>query len=545
MISPKTLLTEHLDTWTTAIKAKSSVGRGSGKNQEFYGIKKLRELILELAVRGLLVPQDSKDEPASDLLQRIARERAKLVEAGTIREENSLSKIGPEEESTDVPSGWDWCRLGSITLIVRGITFPASEKSKSPEPGRIACLRTSNVQEQIEWDDLLFIREEFVRRDDQFVLKNDIVMSMANSRELVGKVAIVQATPSYKTTFGGFLGVIRPMIVAPHFVMILLRSPRVKEAMIGSASQTTNIANVSLSKLKPLALPLPPLAEQHRIVAKVDELMELCDQLEQKQEDNVRAHGTLVQTLLRALTTTSECGQFLQAWQQIATNFDTLFTTESSIDQLEQAILQLAVTGKIVEQEGEWQNAKLQELADEIVDCPHSTPKWTSEGKICVRTSQFQPGYLDLKDTRFVSEETYTERVQRLEPAVDDILYSREGGILGVACRVPPLTQLCLGQRMMLIRAGSSLVPRYLELVLNSPFITEIALRKTTGAAAPRVNVSTVKAYPIPFPALDEQHRIVAKVDELMALCDRLKSSFQIVQTTQLHLTDNLVEAAI
>jgi type I restriction enzyme S subunit len=117
------------------------------------------------------------------------------------------------------------------------------------------------------------------------------------------------------------------------------------------------------------------------------------------------------------------------------------------------------------------------------------------------------------------------ERIERLEPRADDILYSREGGILGIACRVPNGVRLCLGQRLMLIRAGSGMRADFLEVVLNSPFITDIAKARTTGGAAPRVNMSTVRAYPIPLPPLAEQHRIVAKVDQLMGLCDRLEAS--------------------
>lgn len=170
-----------------------------------------------------------------------------------------------------------------------------------------------------------------------------------------------------------------------------------------------------------------------------------------------------------------------------------------------------------------WAIAPLAHVALAVVDCPHSTPKWTFSGRICVRTNQFRPGRLELSGSRFVSEETFRERIERLQPQSDDILYSREGGILGVACRVPPDVDLGLGQRMMLIRSASICVPAFLELVLNSPIITNIALAKTTGGAAPRVNVATVKSYPIPIPPVAEQQQIVAKVDELMALCDRLE----------------------
>src|SRR5271166_810975 len=103
---------------------------------------------------------------------------------------------------------------------------------------------------------------------------------------------------------------------------------------------------------------------------------------------------------------------------------------------------------------GGWQIAPLAQLSKNIVDCPHTTPKWTNDGEICIRTNQLRPRFLDLSEPRYVSQQAYFKRVERLEPRADDILYSREGAILGIACRVPKGIRLCLGQRLMLIRAG-------------------------------------------------------------------------------------------
>ena len=102
--------------------------------------------------------------------------------------------------------------------------------------------------------------------------------------------------------------------------------------------------------------------------------------------------------------------------------------------------------GSIVLPSG-WQIAPLAQLSENIVDCPHTTPKWTDKGEICIRTNQLRPRALDLSEPRYVSPEAYIERIERLEPKADDILYSREGGILGIACRVPHGIRLCLGQR--------------------------------------------------------------------------------------------------
>ena len=111
------------------------------------------------------------------------------------------------------------------------------------------------------------------------------------------------------------------------------------------------VFHIEPTNLDPFPISIPPLSEQHRIVSKVDELMALCDQLEQQQTDHLAAHQILVQTLLSTLTQAADAAEFEQAWSRIADHFDTLFTTEASIDQLKKTLLQLAVMGKLVPQD--------------------------------------------------------------------------------------------------------------------------------------------------------------------------------------------------
>lgn len=338
-MSAEQLIIKHLDIWTSAHKTRSSAGRGIRQRLDLYGIKKLRDLIIQLALSGKLVPQIVTEETPSVIIDKIRQIRGEKNHK--VNSKQIFPAVQEDERLFDTPEGWEWVRLGEVVDIVRGITFPSSEKSKEPEKGRVACLRTTNVQDIIEWDDLLYIRNEFVSRNDQFIQHHDIVMSMANSRELVGKVALITEEPEHRTTFGGFLSVIRPLIILPKFLMLFFRNSRVREELIGSSSQTTNIANISLAKLNPFPFVFPSLDEQKNIVAKVDELMALCDELEQAQTDNIAAHSQLVEALLTTLTNSKDHQELQANWQRIAEHFDTLFTTEDSIDQLKQTILQL------------------------------------------------------------------------------------------------------------------------------------------------------------------------------------------------------------
>mgnify|MGYP000945074107 CR=1 FL=1 len=505
------------------------------------GIQKLRSLILELAVRGKLVPQDPNDEPASELLKRIARERTRLEAEGAGRKSKETPLVGEDEQPFALPNGWAWVRLGQIgdwgagatplrsNLRYYGGTIPWFKS------GELTADFISDAEEHVTE---LALKECSLRQNRA----GDVLIAMYGAT--IGKTAIL-AKPA--TTNQAVCACTPNTGVFNRYLLTLLKG--LKPNFIGQGAGGAQ-PNISREKIIATVTALPPEAEQHRIVAKVDELMALCDRLEAEQADAGVAHARLVETLLGTLTQSTDAAELAANWQRLAEHFDTLFTTEASLDALKQTILQLAVMGKLVPQgtghaDPGWAIKRLDKLCPEIVDCPHSTPKWTATGKLCVRTSQFRPGRLDLSASRFVSDSTFSERISRLKPKENDILYSREGGILGVACRVPLGIELCLGQRMMLIRPGRNVSSAFLELVLNSPMITQLAREKTTGGAAPRVNVATVKAYPIPIPPIDEQHRIVAKVDELMALCDRLKAGLAESRAQQECLATTLIESAL
>ncbi len=555
------LITDHIDIWSSALQTRSTAGRGSSGKIDLYGIKKLRELILELAVRGKLVPQDPNDEPASELLKRIVAEKAELVKQGKIKKQKPLPEISEDEKPFELPEGWEWVRLGFIT------NYGECDKAEPTDTDADTWIvelediekSTSRLLNRVK-----FSERPFKSSKNKFN-KNDVLYGKL--RPYLDKVLVADDSGVCSTeiipikVYGNIL---------PSYLRLLLKSPR----FIAYANESThgmNLPRLGTDKAINAVVELTAIAEQVRIVNKVDELMSLCDQLEQQSLTSLDAHQQLVETLLATLTDSQNAKELAENWSRINQHFDTLFTTEASIDALKQTILQLAVMGKLTEQEKActlecktslidglsiyddidkripktWSLSKLDNISSAIIDCPHSTPKWADKGFICVRTNQIKPGYLELNDSRYVSEQTYIERIQRLEPSFNDILYSREGGVLGVACRIPEDVKVCLGQRMMLIRSGDKVLSEYLEIVLNSPLITILARQMTTGGAAPRINVSTVKNYLIPLPPKEEQYQIIARVKELLNLGDTLKSHLQSAQQTQLHLADALTDAAL
>ena len=220
--------------------------------------KKTKSKILDLAISGKLVSQDPNDEPAIELLKR----------------------INPDFEPCDnshyenLPQGWVKLRLGDVCRFERGITFPSSAKCTIKQPGMIACIRTANVQDNLELDDLWYVGNEYIKGNtEKLVRKNDIIMSSANSRELVGKVSYVHDLTE-QMTFGGFVLNIRANeCILPFFLFLILRTLYLKGYYLTIVTQTTNIANLNTKILGDIEILLPPLTEQERIINSVTNIL--------------------------------------------------------------------------------------------------------------------------------------------------------------------------------------------------------------------------------------------------------------------------------
>jgi len=587
------VITSNLNLWSSALLTKSTAGRGSNGRQEVYGIKKLRELILELAVRGKLVPQDPNDEPASELLKRIQTERAELIAAGKIKKDKPQLPISDEDKPFDLSTGWEWVRLGDIAETIRGVTYGKSDASDSPLPDYVPLLRGNNINRFLNFDSLVFVPKKLLN-EEQYVKAGDIVIAMSSgSADLVGKAA--QATEDFSGGFGAFCGVIRSVSTeALIFFGFFFQTPLYRNRAAGHG-KGIGINNLQKTVLQTLEIPLPPLAEQRRIVAKVDELMALCDQLEQQQTNSIEAHQTLVETLLSTLTRVASQQELAEAWTRIANHFDTLFTTEHSIDQLKQTILQLAVMGKLVPQDPNeepasvllervakakgklveegvirkqdplpdiedaetpfilpagWSFVRLGEISKLITK--GSSPKWQgvsytdNPDDVLFVTSENVGSYVLLLDKKKYVEKKFNEVEPRSILEKGDFLMNIVGASIGRTAIYDIDVIANINQAVCLIRVFAELLDcKYLLHFFNSAICVSYMFDKQVDNARANLSMGNIARFVMPLPPLAEQHRIVAKVDKLMALCDALKTRLADAQTIQIHLADAIVEQAV
>ncbi|EED30567.1 restriction modification system DNA specificity domain protein [gamma proteobacterium NOR5-3] len=569
MSGPAQLLVDHLDIWTGAMERKSGSGRGNGGKIGLYGIDKLRSLILDLAVRGKLVPQDPVDGDVGELVPKIEAAAKKLIAKKAIRGASNCEPLPKDQHWYELPLSWQWIALGSCT------NYGYSDKTDGTDLGPDTWVLeledvekgTSRLLQKVRFEDRPF------QSSKSMFEAGDVIYGKL--RPYLDKVIVADEGGVCTTEMipvRGHFG------IDPRYLRLFLKSPHFVQ-YASSSVHGMNLPRLGTPKAREAPFPLPPLAEQKRIVAKVDELMTLADALEAGTRAGMATHETLVRELLAILVNSQDAHDLAQNWSRIETHFDTLFTTEESIDALKQNIVDLGVRGMLCAQDRTedssnqkklradrdaenfdldafekraalfrlppgWTIEPLSRVSSNIVDCPHTTPKWTDDGEICVKSDQIFAGHLDLSKPNYVSEDTYIERIARLEPREGDILYKREGGILGIGARIPAETKLCLGQRLMLIRANQAVLPPFLELVINSPWLQEFAKQKTTGGAAPRVNMTVVRAYPVPIPAIREQERILQRVDELFQLCERASKSLADLAGLEIKLSDAITASA-
>ncbi len=537
----ETLVTDHLDLWTTALKRKSTAGRGSSSKVELYGIKKLRELILELAVRGLLVPQDPNDEPASELLKMIAAEKAKLEKEGKIKNNKSLLPVDAEERPFELPEGWQWERFGNLAEHNAGKTLDQGRNQGE--------LRDYITTSNLYWGkfDLSGVRQMPIADADLDkcqAIHNDLLICEGGE---AGRAAVWNH--DYPICFQNHIHRARFWQgINPYYACRLLEKMSYS-GEINNYRKGVAISNMSGKALGSIPFPLPPLPEQHRIVAKVDELMALCDQLEQQTEASLGAHQTLVETLLSGLTSAADHAQFASAWQRIAGHFDTLFTTQESTNRLREVILYLAAKGILVKFPESSKRVVLKEILSfgpRNGFSPKESPNETGQKVLKLGATSY--GSLDLSQVKSFDDEI--EPDSHLWLRAGDILIQRGNSHIFVGSNVlieEDIENIIYPDLMMKLRVKEGILASYVSLYLSAPPARAHMWDSMTGTSGtmPKISKGVAESISIVVPSIDVQERIVLKTKQLLALCDQLKSRLSDAQTTQLHLADALVEQAI
>jgi type I restriction enzyme S subunit len=426
---------------------------------------------------------------------------------------------------------------------------------------------------------------------EQYSLQSfDLLFNTRNSKELVGKTCVFQNHVDAPILYNN--NILRAQFSIKYlsnFIDIWMRSPSGKIKLDEIKSGTTNVWAIYQGKLEIFLCAIPPLEEQHRIVAKVDVLMDLCDQLEAQTESSIDAHKTLVEVLLATLTDAKDADELNDDWQTISQHFDVLFTTQASIEQLKQTILQLAVMGKLVKQdpkdepaskllerittekqqlikEGKikkqkplppitdeekpfeqpdgWEWVRFSFLSNEIATGPFGSmihkSDYVKDGIPLINPSHMIESKI-IEDPTIAVTKTKAEELSSYILYENDIVMARRGEMGRCALVTDREKGWLCGTGSFVLRFNSSLSRSYILLLFKTKWIKEYLGGESIGTTMTNLNHGILNKLPLLIPPLDEQDRIILQVDKLMDLCDLLKANLNQAQTTQLHLTDAIV----
>jgi type I restriction enzyme S subunit len=520
-------------------------------------VSRLRRFILDLAVRGKLVEQ----APG---------------------ECSETSEAPAAEEPFPLPSNWSCVALGGVLHMINGRAFkPSDWLSKGLPIVRIQNL--NNESAPFNCCDPNSVDEKHIIEDGTFLIS-------------------WSGTPG--TSFGAFIWRRGKAALNQHIFKCLPTGTEYQDRflqlaingrldeMIAKAHGGVGLQHITKGKLEALALPLPPLAEQHRIVEKVDELMMLCDRLEASQNERESRRDRLVMASLNRLSQPTDPDEFKKDAGFHLRNLNRLSTKPEHIKEVRKAILNLAVRGKLVpqdEREGtaadllirideekarltkakkisrrkpvprptideggfpvpsRWEWCRLEHLIYTVGDGPHFSPQYVDadRGIPFLSTRNISSGGFQLDDLKYVSREDHQEFVKRIRAERDDVLYTK-GGTTGIAVVNDLSFEFSVWVHIAILKVPvDHIYSRFLALALNSPHCYEQSQRLTHGIGNRDLGLTRMILITIPLPPLAEQKRIVAKVDELMAICDQLEKQLESQQKESRRLLEALLHEAL
>jgi len=563
------------------------------------GVDELRDLILQLAVTGKLVPQNSTESSANLLVESIKATKAKLLKAKSISKQSIFLTIPDQDKPFSEPAGWVFVRLGEVSNRIGSGSTPRGGKSAYTETG-IPFFRSQNVWNNgLKLHDVAYIPDStHEKMSNTAVYAKDILLNITGAS--LGRCALIPNEFKHGNVSQHVTIIRATEPETRKYLHLCILSPHTQDMIW---KRQVGMAREGLSKkvLEQFEIPLPPLEEQKRIVAKVDELMALCDTLEAQQQQQaqtvLRANTAAINSLLNPApqsgqnspkttekeTSTTPENSFEQNWQRIAQHFNTLYGCTlpmpkgqgrkkkylvglENVKALRQVILKLAVTGflthrgdgsankdlealrsarqqlertKVIRKykvdalskkeigfviPKEWEISRLGEITDVSSG---STPLkgkmyYYEDGSIPWVTSSLTcREFIDEAETLITPQAVEECGLRIYKPGTLLLAMYGQGKTRGqvTELRIPATTnQACAAISFF---EGHDNLKGFIKLVLWKLYdeLRELA----DGGAQPNLNGIKVKATAVPFPPLEEQKRIVTKVDQLMTLCDQLE----------------------
>ena len=481
-------------------------------------LKEFREHILDLAIRGKLVDQRPEEGTAEDLYQQIQEEKQNLIKEGKLKKEKTLAPIEDDEIPFDIPENWKWVRWGNLSKFIQ---YGLNEPAKSS--GEFKYVRISDIQDgKVNWENTPYCDISSAEAKSYLLKSNDILF--ARTGGTVGKSFLVENVPC-DAVFAGYL--IRTQCsdnVCPKYCKLFMES-NLYWNQLRSGTVATAQPNCNGTTLSKMMIPLPPLAEQKRIVAKVESYLSVIEKAEDLLKRKVDLDGQIKEKILqmaiqgKLVDQRPEEGTAEDLYQQIQEEKQNLIKEgklkkEKTLAPIEDDEIPFDIPEN-------WKWVRWGNLSKFIQYGLNEPAKSSGEFKY-VRISDIQDGKVNWENTPYCDISSAEAKSYLLKS--NDILFARTGGTVGKSFLVEnvPCDAVFAGY-LIRTQCSDNVCPKYCKLFMESNLYWNQLRSGTVATAQPNCNGTTLSKMMIPLPPLAEQKRIVAKVEELLALCDKLK----------------------
>ena len=492
--------------------------------------QELKSSILQLAIQGKLVEQRPEEGTGEELYQQIQAEKKRLIQEGKIKKEKPLPEIAEDEVPFEIPESWKWVQIRDIAIK---ITDGTHHSPANYEQGKYRYVTAKNIKNQgVTLTNITYVSEDvhneiFARcnpeHGDVLLIKDGATTGVVTVNNLIEPFSMLSSVALLKM----------PSLMSAWYLVYVMRSDLLYKA-VRAQMKGTGITRITLKQIELMTIPLPPLAEQKRIVAKIEELLPYLDRYE-------------------------------KAWNRLE-DFGSRFPAD-----MQKSILQMAIQGKLVEQRPEegtgeelyqqiqaekkrliaegkikrekplpeitedeipfeipegWKWCRLLDLCSLIGDIDHNMPKSVDKNHGVLFLSAkdlLDDGSINYIDNvKYISNEDYDRLSRKVKPQLGDIVYSRIGACLGKARTVKSEVKFLVSYSCCIIRSIQIDVD-YLRYYLESPIILAHSVKARQSIGVPDLGMGEIKKYFIALPPLAEQKRIVERLEELLPVCERLK----------------------
>ena len=488
--------------------------------------QQLKNAILQEAIEGRLVPQDPNDEPASILLERIRKEKERLVKEGKLKKKDlEVKPISEDEIPFEIPDSWEWVRLKDIVSLITKGSSPSWQGVKYVDKG-ILFITSENVREGfLDLSSPKYLEESFnVLQARSILKKGDLLTNIVGAS--IGRTAEFDLD-SENCNINQAVAIIRliDFSIKPLLLKIF-NSPFIVIQMLGKTVETAR-PNISLSSVEDLIVPIPPLAEQKRIVAKIEELLPKVEKYGKAQDELNKLNEELSERLKKSILQEAIEGRLVSQ----DPNDEPASVLLQKIREEKQ---QLVKEGKLKKKDLEEKPISEDEIPFEIPD----SWEWVRLGEIStyantkkkINAAKADPSIwgLDLEDIERGGNLLCIKSVGERKAIGDKTCFS-EGDILYSKLRpyllkilIAPKDGICTPEIIPFTCYGS-ICKDYIVSLLKSAYVDDYINSVTFGVKMPRVSIETMVSLIIPLPPLAEQKRIVAKIEQLLGEIDKLK----------------------